>query len=63
MSCESSKHIKCTCTNMSCPRRTKCCECVAHHNKSKGFPACFFSEEAERKYDRSFAALVKDREA
>jgi hypothetical protein len=25
------------------------------------FPACFFSKEGERAYDRSFAALVKDR--
>jgi hypothetical protein len=26
------------------------------------FPACFFSAEAEKKYDRSFDALVRDRQ-
>jgi hypothetical protein len=25
------------------------------------FPACFFSAEAEKKYDRGFDALVRDR--
>jgi hypothetical protein len=25
------------------------------------FPACFFSAAAEKAYDRSFAALVRDR--
>jgi len=25
------------------------------------FPACFFSKEAEAKYDRSFEALKRDR--
>lgn len=57
-----------TCTNQKpcpctydCPRNGKCCECVEHHNNSGGFPACFFSEEAERTYDRSFDALLKDR--
>jgi hypothetical protein len=25
------------------------------------FPACFFSVEAERRYDRSFEALRRDR--
>ena len=59
--CESSKHIKCNCTYSSCSRRRKCCECVAYHNRNGEFPACFFSEKAERNYDRSFAALVKDR--
>jgi len=52
--------MKCPCT-YSCSRRGKCCECVAYHTGSGEFPACFFSEAVERQYDRSFAALVKDR--
>ncbi|MCL2155927.1 MAG: hypothetical protein FWH53_09710 [Leptospirales bacterium] len=60
MSCEHNKSIKCPCT-YSCSRHGKCCECVAYHTRSKEFPACCFSDKAERSYDRSFAALVNDR--
>lgn len=60
MVCENNQSIKCNCT-YDCPRNGKCCECVAHHREAGQFPACFFSEEAERKYDRSFAALRKER--
>ena len=60
MSCEHNKTIKCACT-YSCSRHGKCCECVAYHTRKSEFPACCFSEKAERSYDRSFAALVNDR--
>ena len=59
MKCENNKAMKCPCT-YNCSKRGKCCECIAYHRKNNEFPACFFSDEAERKYDRSFAALVKD---
>ena len=57
MICANNK--KCPCT-YSCPRRGKCCECVANHAPSQ-FPACFFSKQAEATYDRSLSALLKDR--
>ena len=60
MACEYNKSIDCSCT-YSCSRRGKCCECVAYHNRSGEFPACFFSKKAEKTYDRSFEALLKDR--
>jgi len=53
--------IECPCT-YSCVRHAKCCDCVANHLKSGGFPACFFSTEAEKQYDRSFESLVRDRQ-
>jgi len=61
MPCKTNESMKCPCTD-SCVRRGKCCECVAFHRKNRKFPACFFSAEAERTYDRSYAALKKDRE-
>ena len=61
MSCENNKSMKCNCT-YSCPRRGKCCECLAYHIRSGEFPACFFSKAAEASYDRSFSALKRDRE-
>ena len=50
----------CNCT-YDCSRKGRCCECIAYHKDAGEFPACFFSAAAERTYDRSFAALVRDR--
>lgn len=60
-SCNNQHVADCNCT-ASCPRHAKCCECVAHHLKSGQFPACFYSKDAEKAYDRSLAALIKDRQ-
>ena len=62
MSCEYSKiKIDCNCT-YNCSHHGKCCECVAYHRAKGAFPACFFSKEAEKTYDRSFDRLKSDRE-
>ena len=61
MACEHNASIACNCT-YSCDKHAKCCECVAYHRRSSGFPACFFSEKAEKTYDRSFDMLVRDRQ-
>jgi len=60
MSCEQNKSMKCNCT-YSCPRRGKCCDCLAYHQRNGEFPACFFTEKGEKTYDRSLSALLKDR--
>ncbi len=52
----------CACTYPGCARHGKCCECIEYHNKKGAFPACMFSPEAEKTYDRSYEALKKDRE-
>lgn len=52
---------KCACT-YACDKRGNCCACVGFHAPQGEFPACFFSPDAERSYDRSFARLLKDRE-
>jgi hypothetical protein len=51
----------CNCT-YDCSKKGHCCECVTYHRDMGQFPACFFSARAERAYDRSFAALVRDRQ-
>ena len=51
----------CNCT-YDCSKKGHCCECLAYHRGMNQFPACFFSARAEKTYDRSFAALVRDRE-
>jgi len=51
----------CNCT-YDCSKKGRCCECLAYHRGMGQFPACLFSAKAERACDRSFAALVRDRE-
>lgn len=43
----------CNCTYEPCPRKGRCCECMHYHRKSGELPACYFSAEIERTYDRS----------
>jgi hypothetical protein len=44
-----------------CPRKGICCECVAYHRSSGELPACYFSKEAERSYDRSVENYMRTR--
>ena len=60
MSCQHNLSMNCSCT-YPCSRHGKCCECLAYHQQAGEFPACFFSKQAEARYDRSFEALQKDR--
>ena len=53
--------MECKCTYPGCPRHDNCKECIAYHRDRGEFPACFFSKEAEKTYDRSFGMLKKDR--
>ncbi len=52
---------RCTCTYEPCGRKGKCCECVAYHMTSDELPACYFSPEVERTYDRSVARFIAGR--
>ncbi len=57
----SSEKKDCPCTYSGCSRHGKCSECISYHNNMGEFPACFFSKEAEKTYDRSFKKLLEDR--
>ncbi|MCU0798343.1 MAG: DUF6485 family protein [Candidatus Thermoplasmatota archaeon] len=53
MECSLAKNRReCSCT-YSCDKRGKCCECIAYHRSRGELPACYFTKEAERTYDRS----------
>lgn len=49
----------CNCTYDHCPRKGKCCECIQYHKKRDELPACYFSEEAEKTYNRSIDYFIK----
>ncbi len=65
MECNQERNLKhCNCTYEPCSRKGICCECIRYHLRMRELPACCFSREAERTYDRSFehfASLVSAR--
>ncbi|MFH1522392.1 MAG: DUF6485 family protein [Patescibacteria group bacterium] len=62
MNCQQEQNLKnCTCTYIGCSRKGICCECLKHHIKNDELPACYFSQEKEKTYDRSIANFIKDK--
>ncbi|HAH08038.1 MAG TPA: hypothetical protein DCM05_16180 [Elusimicrobia bacterium] len=51
---------RCNCT-YRCSKKGHCCECLHYHRSMGEFPACFFTAEGEKTYDRSFAMLQRHR--
>lgn len=51
----------CNCTYSSCPRKGLCCECLQYHLPAGQLPACFFSPEGEKTYDRSLENYLADK--
>ncbi len=49
---------RCNCTYPGCPRHARCCDCLAYHRGMGELPACYFTPEQERTYDRSIAYFV-----
>lgn len=61
MDCELERNREnCLCTYEGCPRKGKCCECIAYHRSREELPACLFSKEAEATYDRSIRKFVEE---
>jgi hypothetical protein len=50
--------VDCPCTYQGCPRHGQCCRCVKHHQENDQLPACYFSVEQEKVYDRSVAFFM-----
>ena len=51
--------IICNCS-YSCDRKGICCECLNYHRSYGEVPACFFSKEFEKTYDRSIENFIKN---
>ncbi len=50
----------CNCSYSVCSRKGICCECILYHRRNKQLPACFFSAEAEKTYDRSIKNFLRN---
>ena len=60
MECIQAKNMsRCSCTYEPCPRKHKCCECLHYHRQNNELPACYFSKEFERTYDRSITNFFR----
>lgn len=51
---------RCNCSYEPCPRKGICCECIVYHREMNELPACFFSDEVERTYDRSIRRFIRE---
>jgi hypothetical protein len=49
----------CNCTYEPCSRKGICCECIAYHRRMGELPACYFSDDVERTWDRSIRKFVQ----
>jgi len=59
MECKKEENLKdCPCTYPDCPRKGICCECLKYHLKRGEVPACFFTKEEEKTYDRSIKNFI-----
>ncbi len=55
MECKQTQNRKnCNCSYEPCARKGVCCDCVRYHLRARELPACFFPNDVERTYDRSF---------
>ena len=50
--------LDCTCGNADCPRKGRCCECVARHRARNQLPGCLMPEEL-RDHSRSAEDLAR----
>jgi len=61
MECKQKENLKsCPCTYPGCPRKGICCDCIKYHWKNGELPACFFSKQTEKTYDRSIENFIRD---
>lgn len=61
MNCKKEENLEyCPCSYPGCPRKGICCECVKHHREKGQLPACYFSADAEKSYDRSIERFIQD---
>ncbi|MBW2979648.1 cytosolic protein [Candidatus Woesearchaeota archaeon] len=49
----------CPCSYPNCDKKGVCCECIRYHLSRNELPACCFSAEIEKAWDRSFERFCK----
>jgi hypothetical protein len=60
MICKKDKNLlNCNCT-YDCDKKGLCCVCIAHHRVKNELPACYFSKNNEKTYNRSINNYLKN---
>jgi len=60
MECKREENMQyCNCSYGACGKKGKCCDCLHYHRKMNQLPACFFPDDAEKTYDRSFEKFIE----
>lgn len=60
MECKKDKNMSmCNCTYTPCSRKGMCCECLVYHRRIRELPACFFPDDVERTFDRSYETFAQ----
>ncbi len=58
MECSQKNNMKnCNCS-YSCDKHGICCECLHYHRIMGELPACYFSKELEKTYNRSIKFYI-----
>jgi len=61
MECRKEENLSnCPCTYPGCDKKGICCLCLKYHLNRGEVPACLFSQEAEKTYDRSIENFIRD---
>jgi len=61
MECRQEENLKdCPCTYPDCSKKGICCQCIKYHRENNELPACYFSSETEKTYDRSIKKFIQD---
>ena len=59
MECKKEVNAKsCNCT-YPCDKKGICCDCISYHRGRDELPACYFSSDVEKTYDRSIVNFVR----
>ena len=59
--CNFTKNMtNCNCTYEPCSRKGNCCDCIQYHRRSGELPACYFTNEIEKTYNRSVERFISD---
>lgn len=48
----------CNCSYSSCDKTGLCCQCLDYHRQNRELPACFFPDDVEKTWDRSFRKFI-----
>ena len=50
----------CNCTYSGCDKHGVCCECIRYHRNRGELPACYFSKDVEKTWDRSITKFISE---